>query len=85
MIEMTTNNADDKPPVRCVECDREMEHYITFTSPTNEEQNICWECYDREEKGFNTKRDWKRSARQKQIAQVTGETPGSEIPSGAKH
>ena len=78
MIETTTNNVDDKPPVRCVECDREMEHYITFTSPTNEEQNICWECYDRQEKGFNTKRDWKRTARQKEIEDVARPAPSKE-------
>ena len=71
MIEPTLNNVDDKAPARCVECDREMEHYITFTSPTNEEQNICWECYDRSEKGFNTKRDWKRTPRQNDIQTVT--------------
>lgn len=78
MIETTLNNVDDKAPVRCVECDREMEHYITFTSPTNEEQNICWECYDRQEKGFNTKRDWKRTARQKQIEEVAKPAPTKE-------
>jgi hypothetical protein len=71
MIEMTLNNTENKSPVRCTECDREMEHYITFTSPENEQTNICWECYDRAEKGFNTKRDWQRSARQKQIETVT--------------
>jgi hypothetical protein len=60
--------------MRCAECDRVMEHYITFTGSTNEEENICWECYDRGEKGYNTKRDWKRAPRQKQIEQVIGET-----------
>ena len=84
MIETNLNHTDGKAPVRCVECDREMEHYITFTSPTNEDQNICWECYDRSEKGFNTKRDWKRSARQKQIEPATNQgTPNP--PSGAQH
>lgn len=63
MIETNLNPAGDKPAARCVECDREMEHYITFTSPTNAEENICWECNEREEKGFNTKRGWHREAR----------------------
>lgn len=73
MIETTLNNVDDKAPVRCVECDREMDHYITFTSSTNEEQNVCWECTDREEKGYNTKRDWRRAPRQKDIEEVIAE------------
>jgi len=60
---ITLNHLEEKPPVRCVECDRVMEHYITFTSPINEERNICWECTDRDEKGFNTKRNWGRGAR----------------------
>lgn len=63
MIESTLNHVDDKQPVRCVECDREMGHYITFTSSTNEERNVCWQCTDREEKGFNAKRGWRREAR----------------------
>jgi hypothetical protein len=67
MIETTLNNVDNKSAVRCVECDREMEHYITFTGSTNQEENVCWQCTDRQEKGYNTKRDWKRSARQKDI------------------
>ncbi len=48
---------------RCSECDREMEHYNIFLSPTNEEKVICWECLGREEKGFFTKRGWGREAR----------------------
>lgn len=63
MIEANDPQSNGKPPVRCVECDREMGHYIVFTSPTNEQQPICWECYDRSEKGFNTKRGWRREAR----------------------
>lgn len=59
----TLNNAENKPPARCSECDREMEHYITFTSPSNEDKNICWQCVDRGEKGFNAKRDFRRSSR----------------------
>jgi DNA-directed RNA polymerase subunit N (RpoN/RPB10) len=55
----------NKLPVRCTKCDREMSHYNTFTSAINEETNVCWECTDRDEKGFNTKRDWRRSPRQR--------------------
>ena len=53
----------DKTPARCSECDREMEHYNIFVGPTNEEKNVCWQCLQREEKGFFAKRDFKRSAR----------------------
>ena len=57
------NDADNKVSARCAECDREMEHYITFVSPTNEDRIICWECLAREEKGFNAKRGFRREAR----------------------
>lgn len=57
------NDADDKPPARCTECDRVMDHYITFVSPTNEERIVCWQCLAREEKGFNAKRGFRREAR----------------------
>ena len=60
---ITQNNVEEKLPVRCAECDRIMEHYITFTSPTNEDRNVCWQCTDREEKGFNAKRGFRREAR----------------------
>lgn len=63
MINMTGNNVEDKTPVRCAECDREMGHYVTFTSSINEERNVCWQCTDREEKGYNTKRGWRRETR----------------------
>jgi hypothetical protein len=53
----------DKPAVRCSECDREMEHYNTFVTPTNETRVICWQCLQRDEKGFNAKRDFHRSSR----------------------
>lgn len=59
----TINNTAEKPPVRCSECDREMDHYNVFLSPTNEEKVVCWECLGREEKGFFTKRGWGREAR----------------------
>ncbi len=56
-------DAMEKPPVRCSECDREMEHFNIFLSPTNEEKVVCWECLSREEKGFNAKRGFTRAAR----------------------
>lgn len=63
MIEENDPKMIDKKPVRCAECDREMEHYNTFVSPTNEERNVCWECLQREEKGFFAKRDFRRQSR----------------------
>ena len=63
MIETMDTKVDDKPLKRCAECDREMEHYNIFISPTNEEKVICWECLEREEKGFNAKRGFRREAR----------------------
>jgi hypothetical protein len=53
----------DKPIVKCAECDREMDHYNIFISPTNEEKNVCWECLQRDEKGFFAKRDFRRNSR----------------------
>ncbi len=53
----------NKPTVRCSECDREVEHYNTFLSPTNITHIICWECLEREEKGFNASREYHRVAR----------------------
>jgi hypothetical protein len=50
----------DKAAVRCTECDREVEHYNTFVAPTNETSVVCWECLQRQEKGFNAKRDFRR-------------------------
>ena len=63
MIEEKDPKLIEKTPVRCAECDREMEHYNTFVSPTNEETNVCWECLQRAEKGFNAKRDFRRRSR----------------------
>ena len=62
-LDEIANNAEEKEPARCWKCDRVMEHYNTFLSPTNETVNVCAECLEREEKGFNTKRDWKRDSR----------------------
>ncbi len=67
MTETITNNSVPKPVTRCAECDREVDHYVTFVSPTNETQSVCWDCQQRADKGFNTKRDWRRSPRQKDI------------------
>ncbi len=54
---------EEKKTARCAECDREMEHYNVFVSPTNEEKIVCWQCLSREEKGFFAKRDFSRSSR----------------------
>jgi hypothetical protein len=53
----------DKPIVRCTECDREVEHYNQFVMPNNEVRAVCWECLERQEKGFNAKRDFYRDSR----------------------
>lgn len=63
MIESTDPKTIEKPAVRCSECDREMEHYNSFLSPSNEPRIVCWECLSRHEKGFNAKRDFRRGAR----------------------
>lgn len=63
MIEAIDPKTIDKTAVRCVECDREMEHYNTFLTPTNERRNVCWECLARQEKGFFAHRDFRRGAR----------------------
>ena len=56
-------NKNPKLIERCAECDREVDHYYTFISPTNEKRIVCWECQMREEKGFNAKRDFSRRSR----------------------
>jgi hypothetical protein len=63
MIDGADPKQMDKPVARCAECDREMDHYNTFVSPTNEARNVCWECLGRDEKGFFAKRDFHRSSR----------------------
>ena len=52
-----------RPVARCSECDTEVEHYNTFVSPTNDLQVICWECLQRQEKGFISNRPFYRQAR----------------------
>lgn len=63
LIESFDPKITERPLARCAMCDTEVEHYNTFVEPTNEETNICWQCMQREEKGFNTKADFKRSSR----------------------
>ena len=63
MIESIDPKTTDKPTVRCSECDREVDHYNTFLSPTNDERIVCWECLARDEKGFNATRGYSRSSR----------------------
>lgn len=63
MIDAIDPKITEKPPVRCEECDREVTSYNTFVSPTNEAQNICWECLQREEKGFFAHRGFRRGSR----------------------
>jgi hypothetical protein len=63
MIETFNPTTTNKKPVRCSECDREMEHYNVFLAPTNEEKVICWECMQRGDKGFFNKRGFRRGAR----------------------
>lgn len=63
MIESNDPKQMEKPIARCSECDRETEHYNIFTSPTNETHNVCWQCLQREERGFFAKRDFRRNSR----------------------
>lgn len=67
MIEAIDPKTMQKPETRCSECDRLTEYYITFITPENRRQNICWECVQREEKGFNARRGFYREARQGDI------------------
>ena len=64
---MIDTKETDKPLARCVECDREMEHYNIILSPTNEQKIVCWECQQREEKGFFAKRGFRREGRRGDI------------------
>ena len=63
MIDSIDPKTMDKPMARCTQCDREIDHYNTFVSPTGEERVVCWECLSREEKGFNAARGFSRSSR----------------------
>ena len=53
----------EREPARCSMCDRVMEHYNVWISPRNQQSIVCWECLEREEKGFNAKRGFRRGAR----------------------
>jgi hypothetical protein len=44
-------------------CDREVDHYNTFVTAHDEQEVVCWECMQREEKGFFNKRDFRRTSR----------------------
>ena len=63
MIESIDPKVLNKLTVRCAECDREVTHYNTFVSSTNEEKVVCWECLSRAEKGFNATRGFSRQSR----------------------
>lgn len=63
MIASIDPKTEVKPVTRCSECDREVRHFNTFISPTNEERPVCWECLAREEKGFNATRGFFRRSR----------------------
>ncbi|HEV7700742.1 MAG TPA: hypothetical protein VGO43_10980 [Pyrinomonadaceae bacterium] len=60
---MIDTQAERKPVVRCTQCDREVDHYNTHMSGSNELNNVCWECTSRAEKGFNAKRGFHRESR----------------------
>jgi len=62
-MDVTDPKNTEKPPKRCTECDREVEHYNSFLLPTGERRVVCWECIAREEKGFFAKRDFRRDSR----------------------
>jgi hypothetical protein len=64
MIESIDPKNTDKPTVKCAKCDREVDHYNVFIEPDNEAVIVCWECLQREEKGFFAKRDFRRRGRQ---------------------
>ncbi len=63
MVEELDPKITDKPPARCAECDRVMDHYNIYLSPTNIEKVVCWQCMNRDEKGFFAKRDFNRRSR----------------------
>ncbi len=63
MVEELDPKITEKPPALCSECDRLMEHYNVYVSPTNEEKVVCWQCQMRDEKNFFAKRDFSRRSR----------------------
>ena len=70
-MELISNNSEPKPFVRCDECDTEVDHYVTFVTPTNDIHNVCWSCQERDDKGINQRAEWKRGARQREINTMT--------------
>ena len=50
MVDSLDPKTNEKPPKRCQECDRIMEHYNEWLLPTNEMRVVCWECLARMEK-----------------------------------
>ena len=56
-------DALEKPVRRCENCDTETDKYIVNLDPDNTEHVLCWMCKERGEKGFNTKRGFRRGAR----------------------
>ncbi|HEY2847574.1 MAG TPA: hypothetical protein VGI80_07130 [Pyrinomonadaceae bacterium] len=63
MTQVANDGEAPLEPARCSECDREVTHYNTFLSPTDEQRVVCWECLGREEKGFFAKRGFQRDSR----------------------
>jgi hypothetical protein len=63
MTDTIYSKATGKTVARCTDCDREVDHYNTFVSPTDEKSVVCWECLSRDEKGFNATRGYHRSSR----------------------
>lgn len=63
MIESNDPKEMEKTVVKCAKCDREVDHYNVFLDADNRAVNVCWECMQRDEKGFFQKRDFYRRSR----------------------
>jgi hypothetical protein len=63
MIESNDPKEMEKTVVKCSKCDREVDHYNTFLDADNSVAIVCWECMQRDEKGFFQKRDFYRRSR----------------------
>ena len=63
MAAITNDSEAPLEPARCTDCDREVTHYNTFISPTDEKRGVCWQCLERDEKGFFAKRGFTRDSR----------------------
>ncbi|MGD9562702.1 MAG: hypothetical protein AB7F88_11990 [Pyrinomonadaceae bacterium] len=63
MIESIDPKITERPPMRCTECDRVMEHYNVWLKPGGDQRVVCWECTARQEKGFFAHRGFRRGAR----------------------